>query len=60
MLETLLADANKSKDRYQADYLKAHKESLRLSAALETIREGRGGDMYVSVKYIKWAKLIME
>ncbi|KIR99636.1 hypothetical protein L804_03268 [Cryptococcus deuterogattii 2001/935-1] len=45
MLETLLADANKSKDRYQADYLKAHKESLRLSAALETIREGRGGDI---------------
>ncbi|OWT39056.1 hypothetical protein C362_03220 [Cryptococcus neoformans Bt1] len=43
-LETLLADANKSKDRYQADYLKAHKEGLRLSAALETIREGRDGD----------------
>ncbi|KAL0249822.1 hypothetical protein I308_103124 [Cryptococcus tetragattii IND107] len=43
-LETLLADANKSKDRYHADYLKAHKESLRLSAALEAIREGRGGD----------------
>ncbi|KIR51621.1 hypothetical protein I315_05844 [Cryptococcus gattii Ru294] len=43
-LETLLADANKSKDRYQADYLKAHKETLRLSAALEAIRDGRAGD----------------
>ncbi|WVQ81913.1 hypothetical protein IAT38_004040 [Cryptococcus sp. DSM 104549] len=43
-LETLLADANKSRDRYQADYLKAHRESLKLQATLEQIRSGRGGD----------------
>ncbi|WVO17785.1 hypothetical protein L204_105483 [Cryptococcus depauperatus] len=43
-LETLLEDANKSRDRYQGEYLKAHREGLRLQATLEQIRSGRGGN----------------
>jgi protein HOOK3 len=46
-LETLLADANKARYRYQADYLEAHRGTLRLQAALEQIRSGKGVDTYV-------------
>ncbi|WWC90743.1 uncharacterized protein L201_005680 [Kwoniella dendrophila CBS 6074] len=43
-LETLLADANKTRDRYQSDYLEEHRSVLRLQATLERIRTGHGGD----------------
>ncbi|OCF57302.1 hypothetical protein L486_04758 [Kwoniella mangroviensis CBS 10435] len=43
-LETLLADANKSKDKYQSDYLQEHRSLLRLQATMERIRAGHGGD----------------
>lgn len=43
-LSTLLADANKARDRYQADYLEAHRNALRLQANLEQIRSGKSGD----------------
>nr|XP_019044643.1 hypothetical protein I302_06556 [Kwoniella bestiolae CBS 10118]OCF23573.1 hypothetical protein I302_06556 [Kwoniella bestiolae CBS 10118] len=43
-LETLLADANKSRDRYQSDYLQEHRSLLRLQATMERIRSGHGGD----------------
>ncbi|WWC93739.1 hypothetical protein V866_000575 [Kwoniella sp. B9012] len=43
-LETLLADANKSRDRYQSDYLQEHRSLLRLQATMERIRAGHGGD----------------
>ncbi|OCF42706.1 hypothetical protein I317_03437 [Kwoniella heveanensis CBS 569] len=43
-LETLLSDANKARDRYQADYLEEHRSKLRLQATLEQIRSGGSGD----------------
>jgi len=42
--ESLLADANKARDRYQAEYLEAYRNGLRLQAALEQIRSGTSGD----------------
>ncbi|WWC71606.1 uncharacterized protein I206_105564 [Kwoniella pini CBS 10737] len=44
VLETLLADANKSRDRYKAEYLQEHRSLLRLQATMERIRSGYGGD----------------
>ena len=46
-LETLLADANKARNRYRAEYLLAHQDTLRLQANLEHIRSGRNGVEYV-------------
>ncbi|KAK4689518.1 hypothetical protein P7C73_g592, partial [Tremellales sp. Uapishka_1] len=43
-LESLLSDANKARDRYQAEYLEAHRGKLMLQANLEQIRCGKGGD----------------
>ncbi|WVF72769.1 hypothetical protein IAT40_007587 [Kwoniella sp. CBS 6097] len=43
-LESLLSDANKARDRYQADYLEEHRGKLRLQATLEQIRSGGSGD----------------
>nr|XP_031860001.1 uncharacterized protein CI109_004608 [Kwoniella shandongensis]KAA5527073.1 hypothetical protein CI109_004608 [Kwoniella shandongensis] len=43
-LETLLADAKKARDRYQSEYLEAHRNALKLQATLEQIRSVRGGD----------------
>ncbi|ODN92707.1 hypothetical protein L198_05501 [Cryptococcus wingfieldii CBS 7118] len=41
-VQALLSDATRSRDRYQTDYLTAHRETLRLSAILEAIRSGKG------------------
>ncbi|ODN78817.1 hypothetical protein L202_04366 [Cryptococcus amylolentus CBS 6039] len=41
-VQALLSDATRSRDRYQTDYLTAHRETLRLSATLEAIRSGKG------------------
>ncbi len=46
-LESLLADANKARDRYQSDYLEAHRGRLVLQANLEHIRSGKGGEKLV-------------
>jgi protein HOOK3 len=43
-LERLLADANKAKNRYQADYMEAHKNNLKLQANLEQVRAQRGSE----------------
>ncbi|WRT68359.1 uncharacterized protein IL334_005335 [Kwoniella shivajii] len=43
-LETLLADANKARNRYQSDYLNEHRSLLRLQSTLEQIRSGQGVD----------------
>jgi protein HOOK3 len=43
-LEALLADANKWKDRYQADFLEAQRNGLKAQATLDQIRSGRGVD----------------
>ena len=43
-LESILGESNKIRDRYQSDYLEAHRGSLKLQATLEYIRSGRGGD----------------
>ncbi|EIW67281.1 hypothetical protein TREMEDRAFT_64529 [Tremella mesenterica DSM 1558] len=39
-LQTLLEDANRSRDRYQLDYLEAHRTNLRLETTLQKIRSG--------------------
>lgn len=41
MLENLLDDAKKMKERYEQDYLGAHKTNLGLQAQLEAIRSGK-------------------
>ncbi|TFK25026.1 hypothetical protein FA15DRAFT_376900 [Coprinopsis marcescibilis] len=41
VLENLLEDANRSKGRYEADYLNAHREKLVLQRQLDEIREGK-------------------
>lgn len=41
VLENLLEDANRMKARYEADYLAAHREKLKLQADLEEIRSGK-------------------
>ncbi|KAF5391835.1 hypothetical protein D9757_001675 [Collybiopsis confluens] len=41
VLENLLADANRMKSRYEADYLSAHREKLILQRDLEEIRSGK-------------------
>jgi len=46
-LETLLADVSRARDRYQANYLEAHRNELRLQANLEQIRAGTTGDEWV-------------
>jgi protein HOOK3 len=43
-LEGLLRDANKARERYQADYLATRTETIRLEAQLEYIRSGKGED----------------
>ncbi|KAI9637475.1 protein-nucleus import-related protein [Dioszegia hungarica] len=43
VLESLLADAQKSRDRYQADYLSASRDNLQLEARLDAITKGREG-----------------
>ncbi|KAF8436897.1 HOOK-domain-containing protein [Boletus edulis BED1] len=41
VLENLLEDANRTKSRYEADYLTAHREKLVLQRDLEEIRSGK-------------------
>ncbi|KAF8136153.1 HOOK-domain-containing protein [Boletus edulis] len=41
VLENLLEDANRTKSRYEADYLAAHREKLVLQRDLEEIRSGK-------------------
>lgn len=41
VLESLLEDANRMKARYEADYLGAHREKLKLQSDLEDIRSGK-------------------
>ncbi|KZT20261.1 HOOK-domain-containing protein [Neolentinus lepideus HHB14362 ss-1] len=41
VLENLLEDANRMKARYEADYLAAHREKLKLQSDLEEIRSGK-------------------
>jgi protein HOOK3 len=49
VLENLLEDANRTKSRYEADYLTAHREKLVLQRDLEEIRSGKFmGDGQVS------------
>lgn len=43
ILENLLEDANRMKQRYESDYLKEHRDSLKLQAQLEDIRSGDSG-----------------
>ncbi|ORY35634.1 HOOK protein-domain-containing protein [Naematelia encephala] len=43
-LETMLQEVTRSRDRYQADYVEAHRLSLTLQASLERIRSGKDGD----------------
>lgn len=43
-LETMLAEAGKGRERYQADYLEANRQMLLTQAKLEHILTGRGGD----------------
>jgi protein HOOK3 len=40
----LLKDSNKSRDRYQSDYLEANRQMLLARAKLENIIKGRGGN----------------
>lgn len=40
VLENLLDDAKRTKDRYEQDYLGAHKKNLVLQAELDQIRSG--------------------
>lgn len=49
VLESLLEDAKRLKSRYEAEYLKEHKEKLNLVAELEEIRAGKGDSGEVSV-----------
>ncbi|CAG7854040.1 Protein Hook homolog 3 Short=h-hook3; Short=hHK3 [Serendipita indica DSM 11827] len=42
VLESLLEDAKRLKGRYEADYLKEHREKLVLLSEMEEIRAGRG------------------
>lgn len=42
VLEELLSDANRAKERYQAEYLDAHRGRLVLQASIDEIRAGRG------------------
>jgi len=42
VLESLLEDANRLKARYEAEYLKEHREKLVLISEMEEIRAGRG------------------
>ena len=41
VLENLLDDAKKMKERYEHDYLGAHKQTLVLQAQLDAIRSGK-------------------
>jgi protein HOOK3 len=41
VLENLLDDARRMKSRYEADYLAAHREKLKLQSDLEEIRSGK-------------------
>lgn len=41
VLENLLDDAKKMKERYESDYLGAHKQNLVLQAQLDGIRSGK-------------------
>ncbi|PWN51410.1 hypothetical protein IE53DRAFT_51456 [Violaceomyces palustris] len=43
VLENLLDDAQRMKSRYEADYLREHKEKLVLQRELENIRSGKSG-----------------
>ena len=45
-LETLLTEATQARDRYQADYLEARRNGLRLEANLEQLRIGKTNDKY--------------
>lgn len=49
VLKNLLEDAKRGKERYEKDYLGAHREKLVLQRELEDIRSGKSmGDGYVS------------
>lgn len=49
VLENLLDDAKKMKDRYEQDYLSSHKQTLVLQAQLDAVRTGKShGDGSVS------------
>lgn len=43
-LKSSLTDATLASDRYQAEYLDARRNALRLEAVLEQIRSGKNGD----------------
>ena len=43
-LENLLADANKSRDRYQTEYLEARRDILRLQTNLEQGPSAKGSE----------------
>ncbi|KAF9264940.1 hypothetical protein L218DRAFT_215160 [Marasmius fiardii PR-910] len=50
VMENLLEDANRMKQRYEADYLAAHREKLVLQRDLEEIRSGKSvGDSSATV-----------
>ncbi|KAG8768744.1 hypothetical protein FRC16_006926, partial [Serendipita sp. 398] len=49
VLESLLDDAKKMKARYEADYLKEHREKLMLAAEMEEIRAGKGDGGEVAI-----------
>lgn len=52
VLENLLEDANRTKSRYESDYLAAHREKLVLQRDLEEIRSGKAsGDGYAQSMY---------
>jgi protein HOOK3 len=42
VMESLLEDAKRLKSRYEAEYLKEHREKLVLLAEMEEIRAGKG------------------
>ncbi|KAG8811256.1 hypothetical protein FRC17_002555 [Serendipita sp. 399] len=52
VLESLLEDAKKMKTRYEADYLKEHREKLTLAAEMEEIRAGKadGGEVAIALR----------
>ncbi|ORX38547.1 protein-nucleus import-related protein [Kockovaella imperatae] len=52
-IKQLLADANKSRNRYQAEYLEEHRSALRLQATLDKIRSAPGGDAAQSVMALR-------
>jgi len=44
VLNKMLEESNRARDRYQADYIAIRGEVLRLQAQLEYIRSGKAGD----------------